>query len=135
VRVTTAAAAAGSASGSASASWQPGVPGRIVGDFRMQLFDIPLTETELTAMTVELADGARTGWHSHPRGQILIAIAGLGQVQAEGGEVLSLRPGDSIWAPPGERHWHGAAPGHDFTYTSIQPIDPATGSYADWSPA
>jgi quercetin dioxygenase-like cupin family protein len=119
VRVTTAAAASGSGSGSASASWQPGVPGRIVGDFRMQLFDIPLTETELTAMTVELADGARAGWHSHPRGQILIAIAGLGLVQAEGGEVLSLRPGDSIWAPPGERHWHGATPGSFLTHLAV----------------
>jgi quercetin dioxygenase-like cupin family protein len=125
VRVTTA----------AEAEWQPGVPGRIVGDARLHRFDLPREETELTAMTVELVDGACAVWHSHPRGQILIAISGLGQVQAEGGEVLDLRPGDSIWAPPGERHWHGAAPGHDFTYTSIQPIDPATGTYADWSPA
>lgn len=83
-------------------------------------------------MTVELADGARAAWHSHPRGQILVAISGLGQVQNEGGDVVELWPGDSIWAPPGERHWHGAAPGRDFTYTSVQPIDPATGTYADW---
>jgi hypothetical protein len=42
-------------------------------------------------------------------------ISGFGQVQAEGGKFVELRPGDSIWAPPGERHWHGAAPGRDFT--------------------
>jgi quercetin dioxygenase-like cupin family protein len=114
------------------AEWQPGVPGRIQGKARLRLFDIPREETELTAMTVELKDGARTVWHSHPRGQILVAISGLGQIQAEGGEIIELRPADSIWAPPGERHWHGAAPGHDFAYTSIQPIDPATGTFADW---
>jgi quercetin dioxygenase-like cupin family protein len=116
----------------AKADWQPGFPGKILGDARLFLFDIPREETSLTAMTVELKDGARATWHCHPRGQILVAISGLGQIQAEEGELADLEPGDSIWAPPGERHWHGAAPGHDFTYTSIQPIDPSTGSYADW---
>jgi len=90
-----------------------------MGDARLHLFDIPREATELTAMTVELKDGARAVWHSHPRGQILVAISGLGQVQAAGGEVVELRPGDSIWAPPGERHWHGAAASHDFIYTSL----------------
>jgi quercetin dioxygenase-like cupin family protein len=122
VRVTTA----------ALAEWQPGFPGRMLGDARLRVFDIPPEETDLTAMMVELKDGARAVWHSHPRGQILLAVSGLGHVQAEGGDIVVLRPGDSIWAPPGERHWHGAAPGHDFTYTSIQPIDPDTGNYADW---
>lgn len=46
--------------------------------------------------------------------------------------VTTAAKAEWIWAPPGERHWHGAAPGHDFTYTSIQAIDPATGTYADW---
>ena len=116
----------------AGAQWQPGPPDRILGDARVCLFDIPREETELTAMTVDLKDGARATWHSHPCGQILVALSGLGQVQAEGGDVVELGPGDSIWAPPGERHWHGAVPGHDFTYTCIQPIDPATGSHVDW---
>lgn len=114
------------------ADWQAGVPGRMTGEARLYLFDISRDETELTAMTVELKDGAKAAWHSHPRGQILIAVSGLGQIQAEGGDIVELQPGDSIWAPPGERHWHGAAPGHDFTYTSIQPIDPASGTFADW---
>jgi quercetin dioxygenase-like cupin family protein len=122
VRVTTA----------ASAQWQPGPPGRILGDASLYLFDIPRAETQLTAMTANLKNGARALWHSHPHGQILVALSGLGQVQADGGDVVELRPGDAIWAPPGERHWHGAAPGSDFSYTSIQPADPLTGSYADW---
>ena len=116
----------------AEAEWQPGFPGRTLGDVRLRLFDLPRGETQLTAMTVELKNGAHAVWHSHPCGQILVAISGLGQVQADGGDVVELRPGDSIWAPHGERHWHGAAPGHDFSYTSIQPVDPATGTYADW---
>jgi quercetin dioxygenase-like cupin family protein len=77
-------------------------------------------------------DGAQALWHSHPRGQILFAISGVGQIQVEGGDVIELRPGDSIWAPPGERHSHGAAPGHNFTFTSIEPADPATGSVVEW---
>ena len=119
----------------AGAQWQPGPPGRIRGDAKVLLFDIPREETDLTAMTVDLKDGASAAWHSHPCGQILVVISGLGQIQAEGGEVVDLRPGDSIWAPPGERHWHGAMPGRDFTYASIQPIDPATGSHVDWQSA
>ena len=119
----------------AGAQWQPGPPGRILGDARVSLFDIPRAETDLTAMTVDLKDGARATWHSHPRGQILVVISGLGRIQVEGGEVVDLRPGDSIWAPAGERHWHGAMPGQDFTYASIQPIDPATGSHVDWQSA
>lgn len=114
------------------APWQPGPPDRMTGDVRLRMFDIPAEQTPLTGMTVELRDGARTAWHSHPKGQILIAVSGLGQIQADGGAVVTLQPGDSIWAPPGERHWHGAAPGHEFVYTSVQPIDPVTGSYADW---
>jgi quercetin dioxygenase-like cupin family protein len=68
----------------AGTRWQPGPPGRILGDARVRLFDIPRQETELTAMTVDLRDGARATWHSHPCGQILVVISGLGQVQAEG---------------------------------------------------
>ena len=117
------------------AQWQPGPPDRILGDARVSLFDIPRAETELTGMTVDLKDGARATWHSHPRGQILVVISGHGHVQAEGGEVVELGPGDSIWAPPGERHWHGAMPGHDFSYASIQPIDPTTGNHVDWQSA
>jgi quercetin dioxygenase-like cupin family protein len=112
--------------------WQPGPAGRMVGEARVRLFDVPPEETDLTAMTVEFKDGGRAVWHSHPRGQLLIAVSGRGLVQAADGETVELRPGDSIWAPPGERHWHGAAPGQDFSYTCVQPIDPATGSSTDW---
>ena len=55
--------------------------------------------------------GARTAWHTHPLGQTLIVTAGLGRVQRAGGPVEEIRPGDVVWFAPGEKHWHGAAPG------------------------
>jgi quercetin dioxygenase-like cupin family protein len=117
----------------AGAHWQEvSLPGKIVGDIRVYYHDVPREETDLVPTTVEMLDGAQAVWHSHPRGQILFAISGVGQIQPEGGDVIELRAGDSIWAPPGERHCHGAAPGQNFTFTSIEPADPATGSVVEW---
>ncbi|MGP8206527.1 MAG: cupin domain-containing protein [Acidimicrobiales bacterium] len=64
----------------------------------------------VTINTVNFTPCARTYWHSHEKGQILIVVAGRGLVQADGGPVCVMRAGDTVWAPPGERHWHGAAP-------------------------
>ena len=62
---------------------------------------------------------ARTAWHSHPRGQQLVVTDGVGLVQARGGEVTVIRPGDVIWTPPGEEHWHGAAPDHAMAHYAL----------------
>ncbi len=59
---------------------------------------------------VTFEPGARTAWHTHPLGQILIVTAGSGRVQREGGPVEEIRPGDVVWFEPGEKHWHGASP-------------------------
>jgi len=53
---------------------------------------------------------ARTAWHTHPLGQILIVTSGRGVIQSWGGPIEEIRPGDVVWCPPGEKHWHGAAP-------------------------
>ncbi len=58
--------------------------------------------------TVTFEPGARTNWHTHPLGQTLIVVAGLGRCQREGGPVEEIRPGDIVWFAPGEKHWHGA---------------------------
>ena len=58
--------------------------------------------------TVTFEPGARTAWHTHPLGQTLIVVSGLGRCQREGGPVEEIRPGDIVWFPPGEKHWHGA---------------------------
>ena len=59
---------------------------------------------------VTFEPGARTAWHTHPLGQILIVTAGCGRVQREGGPIEEIRPGDVVRFAPGEKHWHGAAP-------------------------
>lgn len=69
--------------------------------------------------TVFFAPGARTFWHHHEHGQILHVLAGSGLVRSDGGPVEQLRPGDVVWVPPGERHWHGAAPGSYLVHLAI----------------
>ena len=58
--------------------------------------------------TVTFEPGARTAWHTHPLGQTLIVLSGLGRCQRDGGPVEEIRPGNIVWFPPGEKHWHGA---------------------------
>ena len=70
--------------------------------------------------TVTFEPGARTAWHTHPLGQTLIVIAGCGRVQRWGEPIEEIRPGDVVWFPPGEKHWHGAAPTTAMTHIAIQ---------------
>ena len=69
---------------------------------------------------VTFEPGARTAWHTHPLGQVLIVTAGSGLAQREGGPIEELRPGDVVWFPPGEKHWHGASPTTAMTHIAIQ---------------
>jgi len=73
-----------------------------------------------TGASVTFEPGARTAWHTPPLGQTLIVTAGCGRVQREGGPVEEIRPGDVVWFPPGEKHWHGAAPNSAMTHIAIQ---------------
>jgi quercetin dioxygenase-like cupin family protein len=75
--------------------------------------------------TVRFAPCARTAWHAHALGQTLHVTDGVGLVQARGGEVVVIRPGDVIWTPPGEWHWHGAAPDRVMVHTAIREGDEA----------
>ena len=63
--------------------------------------------------------GARTAWHTHPLGQILVVTAGTGWVQGWGGQVEEIRQGDVVWTPPGVKHWHGATPTTSMTHLAI----------------
>lgn len=73
----------------------------------------------LSGATVSFAAGARTNWHTHPRGQTLLVVSGLGRVQREGGPIEEIRPGDTVWFGANERHWHGAAPDQAMTHIAI----------------
>src|ERR1044071_6181884 len=69
---------------------------------------------------VTFEPGARSAWHWHPLGQTLIVTSGCGWVQSEGGPKGELRPGEVVWCPPNERHWHGATPTTAMTHIAIQ---------------
>jgi quercetin dioxygenase-like cupin family protein len=73
---------------------------------------------------------ARTAWHTHPLGQTLHVVSGVGRVQLWGGEVREIRAGDTVWIAPGEKHWHGAAPTVAMTHLAMQ--EALNGSPVDW---
>jgi quercetin dioxygenase-like cupin family protein len=80
--------------------------------------------------SVTFEPGARTAWHTHPLGQTLIVTAGCGRCQREGRPVEEIRPGDVVWFPPAEKHWHGAAPTTAMTHIAIQ--ESLNGKVVDW---
>ncbi|HVU07510.1 MAG TPA: cupin domain-containing protein [Verrucomicrobiae bacterium] len=80
--------------------------------------------------SVTFEPGARTAWHTHPLGQILIVTAGFGLVQREGGPIEEIHPGDVVWFPPNEKHWHGASPTIAMTHIAIQ--ENLDGKVVDW---
>ncbi|MCB2192894.1 MAG: cupin domain-containing protein [Deltaproteobacteria bacterium] len=86
--------------------------------------------SRVTGANVTFEPGARTAWHSHPLGQTLIVTAGCGRVQREGGSIEEIRPGDVVWFPPQEKHWHGASPSTAMTHIAIQ--EELDGSAANW---
>src|SRR5436190_15275713 len=83
-----------------------------------------------TGASVTFEPGARTAWHTHPLGQTLIVTAGSGLAQRWGGPTEQIQPGDVIWFPPGEKHWHGAAPHIAMTHIAI--VEALDGKTADW---
>ena len=83
-----------------------------------------------SAASVTFEPGARTAWHAHPLGQTLLVTAGCGWAQREGGPIEEIRPGDVVRFPPGEKHWHGAAPTTAMTHIAIQ--EQLDGKVVDW---
>jgi len=80
---------------------------------------------------VRFAPGARNAWHAHAVGQTVHVLDGLGLMQSKGGTVMEIRPGDTIRTPPGEWHWHGAAPDRFMTHLAMWEA-PADGPETDW---
>jgi quercetin dioxygenase-like cupin family protein len=80
--------------------------------------------------SVTFEPGARTAWHTHPLGQTLIVTSGCGCAQRENGPIEEMHPGDVVWFPPGEKHWHGAAPTTAMTHIAIQ--ENLDGKVVEW---
>ena len=100
------------------------------GEVRIDpLFSAP-GPARVACASVTFEPGARSAWHSHPLGQILIVTTGCGWTQCEGGPIEEIRAGDAIWCPPGHRHWHGATPTTALTHIAIQ--EALDGKVVDW---
>jgi quercetin dioxygenase-like cupin family protein len=84
----------------------------------------------IRAARVTFAPGARTHWHTHPLGQTLHVVAGCGLAQSWGGPVRDIRPGDTVWFAPGEKHWHGAGPNSAMVHIAMQ--EALDGSVVAW---
>ncbi len=80
--------------------------------------------------SVTFEPGARTAWHTHPLGQTLIITSGSGRVQREAGKIEEVNPGDVVWFPPNEKHWHGAAPTTAMSHLAIQ--EALDGKVVEW---
>lgn len=93
------------------------------------LFQAP-DPARVAAASVTFEPGARTAWHTHPLGQTLLVIAGCGLAQREGGRIEEIRPGDVVWFPPSEKHWHGATATTAMTHIAIQ--EQLNGKAVNW---
>ena len=93
------------------------------------IWDAP-PPARLRALKVTFAPGARTAWYTHPLGQTLYVVSGMGRVGLRGGEVRVIREGDTVWIPPGEEHWHGAGPDTMMSHIAMQ--EALDGSAANW---
>jgi quercetin dioxygenase-like cupin family protein len=100
------------------------------GSVRVDRLFQPHAPARTSAGHVTFEPGARSAWHTHPLGQTLIITSGCGWVQREGGPIEEVRPGDVIWFPPGEKHWHGATPTTAMTHIAIQ--ESVDGKVVDW---
>lgn len=91
----------------------------------------PEATSTVAAALVHFSPGARTAWHTHPRGQTIFVTEGAGLCQREGGPIETIRPGDRVFFEPDENHWHGAAPNRGMAHIAMQQQDDA-GSVVTW---
>ena len=100
------------------------------GTVRMDPLITAPAPARLRGLTVTFEAGSRTAWHTHPLGQTLIVTSGIGLVQREGGEIQTIRPGDTVYFEPNEKHWHGASPTTAMTHIALQ--EELDGSAVTW---
>ena len=93
----------------------------------------PSEGSRLTASNVHFTPGARTAWHTHPNGQTIYVLEGVGFAQRRGGPIEVIRAGDRVFFEPGEDHWHGAAPTRFMAHLAMLQVDDK-GNVATWGP-
>lgn len=101
------------------------------GQVHVDTIQSPLEEVAYSCGHVRFAPGARTSWHTHPKGQTLYITDGVGRVGVRGSEIVVVRPGDVVFFEPNEEHWHGAAPDRFMAHIAIAEADD-NGKVVDW---
>jgi quercetin dioxygenase-like cupin family protein len=109
---------------------QKGPEGCFTGSVRIDTPFQASAPARVGGAIVTFEPGARTAWHRHPLGQTLIVTSGCGWVQSEGGPKVEIRPGDVVWCPPNEKHWHGATPTTAMTHVAI--VEGLDGKNVEW---
>src|SRR5947209_2941521 len=109
---------------------QQGPVENFTGSVRVEPLFQPHAPARTSGYLVTFEPGARTAWHTHPLGQILIVTAGTGRVQRWADPVDEIRQGDVVWIPPGQKHWHGAAPTSSMAHIAI--LEQIDGKTVDW---
>jgi quercetin dioxygenase-like cupin family protein len=112
------------ATGKGPADW-------FTGDVYIDAVAAPAGESRVSASLVHFTPGARTAWHTHPNGQTIFVLEGVGRAQRRGGPVEEIRPGDRVFFEPREEHWHGAAPDRFMAHLALLDVD-ADGNAAVW---
>jgi quercetin dioxygenase-like cupin family protein len=112
-------------------SLHPAKGPEFTGDVSIATVAPPTGLPRAMAALVHFTPGARTAWHTHPLGQTIYVIEGIGRCQRRGGPVEEIRPGDHVFFEPGEEHWHGAAPNRFLTHLVMQEAD-ESGSVVTW---
>ena len=109
-----------------------GHPDSFIGDAWVDIIVRGTEPSRVRVNRVRFAPGARTAWHAHTVGQTLLVIDGVGRAQARGGDVIEIRAGDTIDTPPGEWHWHGAAPDRFMSHLAIWEAPGDGGRESEW---
>ena len=101
----------------------PGPSDWFTGSVYVDTVATPTGASQIAAAAVHFTPGARTAWHTHPRGQTIWVTEGVGLCRGEGGRIEVIRPGDRVFFEPGENHWHGAAATRFMTHVAMQQAD------------
>jgi len=109
----------------------PGPSDWFTGDVYIDAVAAPSGTSRLSASCVHFTPGARTAWHTHPNGQTIYVLEGVGRAQRRGGRLEVIHPGDRVFFEPGEEHWHGAAPDRFMTHLALIDVGD-DGKTADW---